>query len=150
MRDLVRPVKRENNVSTQRRLSKADYQRLAEFRHHLRNFIVFSEKAASEHGLTAQQHQALLAIKGAPGPDVSMGDLAERLGVKHHSAVGLVDRLAAHELVERRPGLLDKRQVLLELTEKAEDILAELSHVHRQQLRRIAPLLKQLIAEFER
>ena len=141
---------RKNNVSTQRRLSKADYQRLAEFRHHLRNFIAFSEKAASEHGLTAQQHQALLAIKGALAPDVSMGDLAERLAIKHHSAVGLVDRLAAHGLVERRPGLSDKRQVLLDITEKAEDILAELSHVHRQELRRIAPLLRQLIDEFER
>jgi DNA-binding MarR family transcriptional regulator len=141
---------RENDLSTQRRLSKADYQRLAEFRHHLRSFVAFSEKAAGEHGLTAQQHQALLAIKGAPEPDVSMGDLAERLGIKHHSAVGLVDRLVGHGFVERRPGLLDKRQVLLELTEKAEDILAELSYVHRRELRRIAPLLKQLIDEFER
>lgn len=132
-----------------RGLSRSDYQRLAEFRYYLRKFLAFSEKAAGESGLTAQQHQALLTIKGFPQPEPSIGDLAERLGIKHHSAVGLIDRLAAHGLVERRPSWADKRQVLLHLTPKAEDVLADLSHAHRAELRRLAPVLRPFIEHFE-
>lgn len=132
-----------------KRLSKIDYQRLADFRYYLRKFLAFSEKAACDSGLTAQQHQALLAIKGSLQPEPSIGDLADRLGVKHHSAVGLIDRLAANGLVERRTGLEDKRQVLLRLTPKAEEVLAELSYAHRAELRRLAPVLKPFIEHFE-
>src|SRR5579859_1886698 len=75
-------------------LSKADYEALAEFRWSLRHFLGFSEAAARAAGITPQQHQALLAIKGFPGRDkVSVGELAERLQIEHHSAVGLADRL---------------------------------------------------------
>src|SRR5215469_11314344 len=75
-------------------LALADYERLAEFRYLLRRFLIFSESAAVAAGLTAQQHQALLAIKGAGSmADLTTGALAERLGIRHHSAVGLVDRL---------------------------------------------------------
>ena len=132
-----------------RRLTKADYQRLADFRYYLRKFLAFSEKAAGGSGLTAQQHQALLAIKGASHPEPSIGDLAERLAIKHHSAVGLIDRLVTNGLVERRSDSADKRQVLLELTPKAEELLADLSYAHRAELRRLAPLLKSFIEQIE-
>src|SRR5580658_4553073 len=85
-----------------RQLNKAQYETLAEFRYALRQFIHFSEEAAQAAGITPQRHQALLAIKGFPGRDsVTVGELAEQLQIAHHSAVGLVDRLAAQKLIFR-------------------------------------------------
>jgi DNA-binding MarR family transcriptional regulator len=133
-----------------RALDEADYQQLAEFRHLLRRFLVFSETAAEAAGLTAQQHQALLAIKGfGRETPVTTGMLADRLVLRHHSAVGLVDRLAAKALVERRSSAADRRQVLLALTPKAETLLANLSAAHRDELERLAPLLQPLLGHFE-
>lgn len=132
-------------------LSKADYELLAEFRHLLRLFVAFSEEAAGRAGLTPQHHQALLAIKGFPGRErITVGELADRLGVRHHSVVGLVDRLARRGLVKRRTGAPDRRQVLVELTPRAESLLAELSLAHRDELRRLAPLLEPLLAELRK
>lgn len=133
-----------------RALAETDYQRLAEFRHLLRRFLVFSEDAAEAAGLTAQQHQALLAIKGfAAGTPVTTGMLAERLIIRHHSAVGLIDRLVAKALVQRRSSTEDRRQVLLALTPKAEALLAKLSAAHRDELERLAPLLQGLLGSFK-
>lgn len=133
-----------------RPLTDADYERLAEFRYLLRRFLIFSEDAAEETGLTAQQHQALLAIKGFGGKTpMTVGDVADRLGIRHHSAVGLIDRLLAKSLVKRRHGLEDRRQVLLTLTPKAEALLARLSAAHRDELRRLAPLLQTLLKHFK-
>jgi DNA-binding MarR family transcriptional regulator len=127
-------------------LSKADYERLAEFRYLLRRFLAFSEAAAAESGLTAQQHQALLAIKGFSGRDyATAGELAERLCIRHHSAVGLIDRLEANDLVARRASADDRRQVQVTLTLKAEALLAGLSAAHRDELARLAPLLRTLL-----
>ena len=133
-----------------RQLSDADYERLAEFRYLLRQFMIFSEDAAEQAGLTAQQHQALLAIKGF-GRDrpLTTGELAERLGIRHHSAVGLIDRLLSKSLVKRQSGAEDRRQVLLTLTPKAETILAKLSAAHRDELERLAPLLQTLLTYFK-
>ena len=133
-----------------RALTDADYERLAEFRYVLRRFMIFSEDAAEATGLTAQQHQALLAIKGfgATKP-MTVGDVAERLGIRHHSAVGLVDRLLSKSLVKRRTGAEDRRQVLLTLTPKAEALLAKLSAAHRDELKRLAPLLHTLLKHFK-
>jgi DNA-binding MarR family transcriptional regulator len=135
---------------SRRKLTDADYERLAEFRHLLRHFLIFSEKAAARSGLTAQQHQALLAIKGFSRHEpLTTGQLAERLGIRHHSAVGLIDRLVAKSLVTRRSGADDRRQVLLELTTEAERVLSALSVAHRDELQRLAPLLRDLLAHFE-
>ncbi len=129
-----------------RRLAKADYETLAEFRYLLRRFLEFSENAALQTGLTAQQHQALLAIKGYPHREyVTTGELAERLCIRPHSAVGLVDRLVSKKLVTRRSGDSDKRQVLVELTPAAEQLLAGLSMMHREEIERLAPLLGSLL-----
>jgi DNA-binding MarR family transcriptional regulator len=132
-------------------LTASDYRRLAEFRYLLRNFLVFSENAAKIAGLTAQQHQALLAVKSFTNARaMTTGALAERLGIRHHSAVGLVDRLAAKMLVRRRRDQQDRRQVMIELTTKAEALLARLSAIHRDELRRLAPLLRDLLEHLEK
>jgi len=131
-------------------IAKSDYQRLAEFRYLLRRFLAFSAAEAEQAGLTPQQHQALLAIKGFPGRDfVTIGELAERLGIRHHSAVGLADRLAARGLVRRQAGGPDRRTVFVGVTPQADALLADLSRAHRDELRRLGPLLRRLLAEVE-
>jgi len=135
---------------TTRRLAKADYATLAEFRYLLRQFSAFSEDAARDAGLTAQQHQALLAIKGFPGREAAtIGELAERLNLKHHSVVGLVDRLAGRGLIHREHDKADRRRVIVLLTPRAETLLLGLSLVHRDELRRLAPMLRELLEKVE-
>ncbi len=131
-----------------RALRPADYGRLAEFRYVLRHFLIFSENAALDAGLSAQQHQTLLAIKGASNKiPVTAGLLAERLGIRHHSAVGLLDRLAEKSLIRRQRNSADRRQVLIRLTPKAERLLARLSVAHQRELQRVAPLLRGLLTQ---
>ncbi|HYF64761.1 MAG TPA: MarR family transcriptional regulator [Herpetosiphonaceae bacterium] len=131
-------------------LAQRDYETLAAFRYHLRRFLRFSERAAGEVGVPAQQHQALLAIKGSPAPGpMSIGELAEHLQIRHHSAVELVDRLVAQEFVRREAGA-DRRSVALALTERGEGILEQLALIHRDELQRIAPLLRDLLGQLER
>src|SRR5580704_6134705 len=99
-------------MARSRQILKSQYEALAAFRFALRRFIRFSENAAQAAGITAQQYQALLAIKGFPGRDtITVGELAERLQLRHHSAVGLIDRLAAEKLVVRLPSAEDRRRV---------------------------------------
>lgn len=129
-------------------LPASDYRLLAEFRFLLRKFLAFSEEAARGAGLAPQQHQALLAIKGHNGP-MTIGDLAERLAIRHHSAVGLVDRLVDARLVIRDDDLSDRRRVALALSRKAETVLAKLTAAHRDELRRLAPVLRTILMEIE-
>lgn len=131
-----------------RPISKKEYEMLATFRYALRQFLRFSETAARQAGITPQQHQAILAIAGSPDQDqITVSELAERLQIRHHSAVGLVDRLAAQDLVTREPGEADKREVYISLTPQGKDILAQLSAAHRQELRRIGPQLHLLLEQ---
>jgi DNA-binding MarR family transcriptional regulator len=135
----------------QRPLNDSDYERLAEFRYVLRHFLIFSENAAATAGLSAQQHQALLAIKAASGKQpVTAGLLAEKLGIRHHSAVGLIDRLEENALIKRQRNTADRRQVLILLTPKAERLLAQLSAAHQRELKRVAPLLRGLLNQLTR
>jgi DNA-binding MarR family transcriptional regulator len=131
------------------KLSKSEYESLAAFRYALRQFLRFSEEAAKGAGITPQQHQALLAIMGFPGRDqVSVGELAERLQLRHHSTVELVDRLVELKLVARAQSPIDRRSVLVRPTARGVQVLGKLSAAHRQQLRRLGPkfavLLKKL------
>jgi DNA-binding MarR family transcriptional regulator len=122
--------------------SKSQHELLAEFRYALRKFLRFSEEAAHTAGLTPQQHQALLAIKGFPGRDcVTVGELAERLQLRHHTTVGLVDRLVAEQMVLRSPSEKDRRKVFVRLTARGENVLGRLSSAHAEQLKRMAPEL---------
>jgi DNA-binding MarR family transcriptional regulator len=136
-------------MSTNRPLHQSGYQRLAEFRYQIRGFLKFSERAASKMGLPPQQHQALLAIKGAPGEHVTIGILAERLGIRHNTTVELIERLIMNGLVERRQNPRDRREVQIDLTKRADRILAKLSLAHRHEIRKLAPLLIRLLAPFE-
>jgi DNA-binding MarR family transcriptional regulator len=122
------------------RIAKSHYELLAELRHALRRFQRFSRDAARATGLTPQQHQALLAIKGFPGRDyVSIGELAERLQVRHHSAVGLVDRLVRQKLVRREHSSADRRRVEVRLTPQGETKIERLSAAHLKELRQLGP-----------
>jgi DNA-binding MarR family transcriptional regulator len=136
-------------MSTNQSLDQSDYQRLAEFRYHLRGFLRFSERAASEMGLRPQQHQALLAIKGTADEHVTIGVLAKRLGIRHNSSVELIDRLIMNGLVERRQNPRDRREVLIDLTSRAQRILVKLSLAHRNEIKKLAPLLIELLTRFE-
>lgn len=128
------------------KISKGEYETLAAWRYALRQFLRFSEEVAHEAGLTPQQHQALLAIKGFPGRDrVTISELAERLQLRHHSAVGLANRLVSAQLVAREQDTADRRRVYLALTRHGEQVLAELSAAHKEQLRRVAPHIESLL-----
>jgi len=127
-------------------LTVHDYRALAAFRHALRQFLAFSEVAAVQAGLTPAQHQALLAIKGMPDTPVTVGALAEWLGIKPHSCAGLVDRLVGQKLVVKQADPADGRKVVLALTARAQARLETLSAVHRDEIRRHAGALKDLLA----
>ena len=131
-------------------LSKTDYEMLAEFRYALRQFGAFSEGEAKKLGLTARQHQALLAIRGFPGREsLTIGELAERLRIQPNSAVGLVNRLAAEDLAARETDAGDRRQVFVTLTPKGLALLEQLSSAHRAELRRVGPRLRELLQSLE-
>jgi DNA-binding MarR family transcriptional regulator len=128
-------------------LSLADYRALAEFRYQIRAFLSFSERAARSFGIEPQQHQLLLSCKGLPvGRRPTIGTLAQRLCVEHHTAVALVDKLAAADLVRRVPSTQDRREVLVEITERGETLLAALSELHHDQLQGVGPRLLEALS----
>jgi DNA-binding MarR family transcriptional regulator len=117
-------------------LSKADYEALAAVRATLRRFLRVSEENARREGITPQQHQLLLAVKGQPERDwATVGELAEALQIRHHAAVGLVDRCEQAGLVIRAPDSRDRRQVRVGVTVEGEGVLARLAHSNRDELR---------------
>jgi len=137
-----------NETQTERRatdgaeFSKGDYEALARFRYGLRLYFRFSERAVRLIGLTPQQYQLMLAIKGCPGRDwATVTELAERLQASHNSVVGLIDRTEANGMVERRPHATDRRAVAVYLTAKGEATLAKLVGTHRQELERLASMI---------
>lgn len=130
-------------------LTMADYAVLADFRHALRRFQAFSEAQATAVGLTPQQHQALLAIKGLAAPDgASVGDIARFLLIRHHTAVELVDRMAKLKLIGREADPQDARRVLVRLTAKGEQKLRSLSRIHLDELGAAAPALAKILRSF--
>lgn len=132
--------------SPSRHLDREDYRTLADFRYLIRRFLEFSQTEARRAGLTPRQHQALLAIKGFGGEDhPTIGDLAERLRIRHHSAVALVDRLAEAGLIKRLSDAHDRRRVLVELTDAAERHLADLSAIHLEELNSMRDALLEIL-----
>lgn len=130
------------------KLSTRDYAQLASFRHVLRGFMRFSEASAALAGLSSQHYQAMLILRGWDGQPISINDLAQQLIIKHNSAVGLVDRLVGEGLVMRQPSAVDRRKVELRLSSHGRQVLAKLAVVHRGELRRIGPIMKQFFSEF--
>ena len=129
-----------------RKLTIGDYRSLAEFRFQIRQFLHFSESAARSAGLNPQQHQLLLVLKGLPqGVEPNVGEIADRLLIRHHSAVELIDRLAERRLLRKRQSTEDRRRVLLDITSSGEAVLRKLSLTHRAQLKSVrADLVKAL------
>jgi DNA-binding MarR family transcriptional regulator len=129
-------------------LTDRDYQALARFRHALRVFLRFSERAARDAGVTPAQHQLLLAIRGFPGhAPPATGDIAEMLQQVHHSVVELIDRAEAIGLVTRSVDPDDGRRRLIGLTPRGEEILAALSSLHRTELRRFRVEMHQVLGD---
>jgi DNA-binding MarR family transcriptional regulator len=121
-------------------LSDAEYGQLLAFRTALRRFLRWSEEQATALGITPAQHQLLLAIRGHAGPlGPSIGDVADALLLRHHSAVGLVDRAVVAKLVERRSNPEDQRLVRLRLTPLGARRLRQLAGLHLAELRRMMP-----------
>ena len=124
------------------RISTTDYRSLAAFRYEIRKFLAFSERAASDAGIEPKQHQLLLAVRGLPpGSRPTVGVIAERLCVRHHTTVSLVDKLEKRGLLRRERGTEDRREVLLHLTPEGESVLRGLSALHREQLRSVGPTM---------
>lgn len=123
-------------------LDKRDFEALARFRFGIRRYLRFSEETVRKDGLTPQQYQLLLALKGFPDREwASVRELAERLQLRHHSVVELINRAQRQDLVERGTNPHDGRSIRVFLTVKGEHVLTRLSALHREQLRRMHAVL---------
>ena len=131
------------------RLSDGEYEALSNLRYTLRRFMDFSTSAAQQEGLPAQQHQALLAIRGHRGEAMTVGKLAERLLIAPHSATQLVGRLAAAGYDTRNVDPADRRRQTLLLTDKAAVVLEQLSGIHLTEIRDLAPKLLDILKKLE-
>ena len=127
----------------------SQYQALSEFRYQIRKFLHFSEMAAQTVGLETHQHQLLLVVRGCTeaADEPTIGYIAERLQVRHHSAVELVTRTEAHGLVCRRNSEHDRRRVIVALTGTGESLLHDLSAHHISEIHRMAPALVAALRE---
>lgn len=147
----VQQRKSRSSAKCAGRLADAEYVALGEFRRAMRQFLQFSEEGARTQGITSQQHQALLAIRGHVGSEaMSIGDLAESLLIKNHSAVELVARMAERDLVERVTSLEDRRRVLLRLLPRGAEVLETISLRNLRQLSQTAEILGEILATVRR
>ena len=134
--DCIEGSDMKSPISSEAPIAKEEYEAIAAFRYAIRRFQRFSEQAARREGITPQQHQLLLAIKGFPERDyASVSELANRLQMRQHSMVGLIDRTEAQGLVRREQSMSDRRQVFIFLTPTGEAMLQKLSVQHRHELR---------------
>lgn len=123
-----------------------DYATLAQFRYVLRKFLRFSDDEIASRGITAQKYQALLFIKSRENETAaSVGQLAEWLHVKSHSAAELASRMVAMGLIDRAPDPGDGRRTLLTLSEKGESLILELASAHQNELQRVKEPVRQLL-----
>jgi DNA-binding MarR family transcriptional regulator len=131
-------------------LADNDYRRLLAFRTGIRRFLNWSESQAASVGVSPAQHQLMLAIRGHDGPDgPTIGDVADALILRHHSAVGLVDRAVEAGLVARHVDEHDARVVRLRLTALGSRRIRQLSDAHLEELRRLVPRVTRLWADLE-
>jgi DNA-binding MarR family transcriptional regulator len=112
------------------------YRALAELRHQIRQFLSEGDRAARGAGLEPQQYLLLLMIRGLPeGQAATIRTLADRLTLKHHSVVELVDRLAGHGFVRRARARDDRRNVIVSLLPRGERMLEEVARQRIDELR---------------
>jgi DNA-binding MarR family transcriptional regulator len=127
-------------MASKEEINLQDIQALAEFRYLIRRFLRASEQLLKTADLKPQQYQLLLHVKASgTGQPTTIGTIAERLQIQHHSTVELADRLTGKGLLRRRRAGDDRRQVILELTPKGEKVLRELALHHREELRSNGP-----------
>lgn len=113
-----------------------DYHALGAFRYAMRKFLRFSKAVLADAELTPEQYEALLSIKnGSNGNGLNIRDLSVQLQVRHHSAVSLVNKLAARKMVAKKRAAHDRREVLINLTSLGDSTLASLAEIHRQEIR---------------
>jgi DNA-binding MarR family transcriptional regulator len=125
-----------------KKLTASELQRLSEFRFQMRRFLHFSQQAAEEVGLRAQQYQLLLAVFGMPdGTAPTIAAVADRLLLKHNSTVELVDRIIEQGLLRRVNDPVDQRRILLRLTERGEQLLHSLAAFHKEEINATGPEL---------
>jgi DNA-binding MarR family transcriptional regulator len=135
-------------VEEEQDISPDQYRDLAEFRRQIRGFLHFSESTAREQGIEPQQHQLLLTVQGLPeGVRPSIGELASRMFIQHHSAVELVKRLEQTGAVTRVHSQEDRRQVLVKLTATGRAALRKLALAHREELESSGPELARALQE---
>jgi DNA-binding MarR family transcriptional regulator len=131
-------------------LSDDDFRALAAFRAGLRQFLRFSEDAARAVGLTPQQHQLLVAVRGHAGPEPpTIGEIADALQIKHHSTVGMIDRMVEAGYIQRTPSTVDSRRVHIVITPAGEGVLHLLADAHRQEHRLLEDVLRNVTARFD-
>jgi len=117
-------------------ITTAEYQALAELRYLIRRFVREGDAVARSAGLEPQQYLLLLAIRGLPeGAEATIRDLADRLALKHHSAVELIDRLETHDYVRRNRSRDDRRRVLVSLLPRGEKLLEQVARHRIRELR---------------
>jgi DNA-binding MarR family transcriptional regulator len=129
-------------------MTAAEFRALAEFRYRIRIFLTGSEEAARKAGLEPQQYALMLALRGLPvGLEPSIRELAERMQLRHHSVVELVDRLERRQFLRRERSRNDRRQVILHLTNRGERILTRLAKQRILELRTAAPALVESLTD---
>ena len=118
-----------------RSLTDRQFLSLAEFRYQVRRFLHFSEQECRARGLQPQHYQLIVAIRGLPlHKTPTVGALAERMQMEHHSMVELLDRASRQGLVSRKRDAGDRRRVSIQLTAKGEKLAGELAARHVEEL----------------
>jgi DNA-binding MarR family transcriptional regulator len=129
-------------VSSETDVTLTDYRALAEFRYEITRYLAFSDQAVEAAGLRSRQYQLLLALKGLPeGMEATITNLADRLGIRHHSAVELVDRLEKRNLVKRERSDVHRSFVFVRITKVGEMMLRKLVAARKADLQVAGPIL---------
>ena len=130
-------------------LRNEDYEALAGFRYGMRKFLRFSKEELAQHAsLTPEQYEAMLALRAfGSARGLTVGQLSERLQVKHHTAVTLVNKLVERGVASRTQGTADRREVYVKLTPEGAELLEKAAGVHRKEIRQRTT---ELIAALER
>jgi DNA-binding MarR family transcriptional regulator len=133
-------------------LVSEDYEALAGFRYPMRKFLRFSKEELAIAQLTPEQYELMLALRAFAKPSVGLtiGELSERLQVKHHTAVGLVDKLVVRGAVARRSGDSDRRLVFVQLTNAGTELLAQVAPAHRDKIRELSTEMIEALLRLQR